>query len=79
MRRPCPPAAGASSASVPNEPQPGHFPNQRPAEYPHSAHAYTTAAFAISGLGDPVGIGARWAKPSLPRREPIHAPYSGRR
>jgi hypothetical protein len=34
-------AAGpaSSSTSVPNDPQPGHLPNQRPALYPHSVHA----------------------------------------
>ena len=32
--------------SVPNALQPGHFPNQRPDEYPHSMHANCTAGFA---------------------------------
>jgi len=37
---------GASSTSVPNASQPGHFPNQRPAVYPHSEHANLTAVLA---------------------------------
>jgi hypothetical protein len=41
-------AAGTSSTSVPNASQPGHLPNQRPAEYPHSVHANCTAAFAFA-------------------------------
>src|SRR5216117_322789 len=32
-------AERTSSTSVPNSPQPGHLPNQRPAEYPQSVHA----------------------------------------
>jgi hypothetical protein len=31
---------------VPNSPQDGHLPNQRPAEYPQSVHANWVAAFA---------------------------------
>jgi hypothetical protein len=31
---------GVSSTSVPKALQPGHLPNQRPAVYPHSLHAY---------------------------------------
>src|SRR5207244_4047592 len=33
-----------SSTSVPNSPHPGHFPNQRPEEYPHSGQEKTEAA-----------------------------------
>ena len=39
---------GASSVSVPKLPQLGHFPNQRPVEYPHSEHANDAAAFAFA-------------------------------
>src|SRR5206468_3579745 len=34
----------ASSTSVPNSPHPGHLPNQRPDEYPHSGQEKTDAA-----------------------------------
>ena len=35
-----PRAGAASSTSVPNAPQPGHRPSQRPVDVPHSVHAY---------------------------------------
>src|SRR5262245_33593480 len=42
-----------SSTSVPNAPQPGQRPSQRPAAVPHSAHTNWTAA----GLATPAGYG----------------------
>ena len=46
-RRRCPRAEGASATIVPNSPQPGQRPSQRPEAVPHSVHAcWTTAAFA---------------------------------
>ena len=47
-----PRGAGASAIIVPNSPQPGHFPSQRPDEVPHSVHTcWTAAGFAIAPYG----------------------------
>ena len=55
-RRPPPArrAPGASATSVPNSPQPGHRPSQRPDEVPHSVQTcWRVAAFAMGKHGTP--------------------------
>src|SRR5207248_10258971 len=66
-------SARDSSTSVPNSPQPGHLPNQRPDEYPHSGQEKTdAAALATAPVYEPVlmplcaGLGITPSRSGLP-------------